>query len=171
MPDSKPDGKGVSLERPLPEGVARVEFDAGGAATFVTPNPLRPILKRKEGKEVLVLRWELAKSPLHANSGFEVIFGNVVPCHKGDPFFAGLVSESAPDGKSWTWSWPKPDQLPFIEEGILLLYDIFFLYQPKQLLAAGARPRSHYVQTQATSLRQIMSTDPTIILPPKAGGG
>jgi hypothetical protein len=153
----------MPIEKPFPDGVAQVTFDAGGQATYVNPNPVRPIL---EGG-LLVVRWTLGRSPLHGNEGFEVFFGNVVPCNRWDAYLAGLQSEGDPYGQVWTWKWPAPQIMPSPEEGVLLYYDMFFCYEPKPL-AGGKRPHRH---VQTVSLREIMSADPTMILPPKAGGG
>lgn len=160
---------GIGVAKPLPDGEAHVEFDAGGQATFVTPNPVRPILvKETDGKEMLFIRWTIADPPLHSNSGFEVVFGNVVPCHQKDAFLQDLHSEPEDaKGRIWTWKWPVPDQMPPPEDEVILFYDLFFVYQPKQLLGNNPRPKN----AKTLSLRQILSADPTLILPPKAGGG
>lgn len=155
----------IGSASPVPDGQAYVQFDAGGQSTSVTPNPVRPVLEEHEGKKCLVLRWTLAEPPLHANPEFEVIFGNVVPCHKKDAYLGGLVSRPESDDKHWIWRWPVPDpQLPPGEE-VIRLYDLFFIYQPKQSAGGPNRPGN----AQTVSLRQILSADPTLILPPKPG--
>ncbi len=149
---------GIGIAKPIPDGHAQVVFDAGGQGTFVTPNPVRPILNEENWIE---LHWTIATHPLHANSEFEVVFGNVVPCHMKDTYLGGLISEPKDGGKRWTWTWPMPDEP---EEEVILFYDLFFIYGPKSAGSAG-RPRN----TQTVSLRQVMSADPTLILPPKEG--
>jgi hypothetical protein len=166
VPQAKPTKP--TIIKPIPDGIVQVEFDAGGQATFVNPNPVRPILD-PDGK-TLRLTWTLAQSPLHGNAGFEVFFGNVVPCFQGEYYLQDLVSTFGDFRKSWTWTWPLPQELPPSDEGILVFYDVFFCYQPTQLQGTEGGPqRSPHVQT--VSLREILSTDPTVILPPKQGGG
>lgn len=150
--------------KPIPDGQIQVEFDAGGKATFVNPNPVRPLLQKKKTGDLLILTWTLAESPLHANSQFEVFFGNVIPCFVKHPFLNGLKSQSGVNGKSWTWKWPNPVIPP--DQEFLIYYDVFFCYQPKGLLAAGKPPQHQFI----VSARETAGADPTLILPPKAGG-
>jgi hypothetical protein len=151
---------GIGIASPIPDGHAQVVFDAGGQGTFVTPNPVRPVLS--DDKKLIELHWTIATHPLHANSEFEVIFGNIVPCHMKDEYLEGLTSKPEDGGKRWKWTWPVTAELLASEEEVILFYDLFFLYGPKSTGSAG-RPRN----TQTVSLRQVMSADPTLILPPK----
>lgn len=145
---------GIGFARSLPDGQAHVVFDAGGQATYVTPNPVRPILNEKSWLEI---RWTVEPAR-HANPEFAVIFGNVVPCHMQDARLVGLQSEPRDEGKGWYWTWPPPAS----GDEVILYYDLFFLYGPK---AAGGGVGSRNAQT--VSLRQVLSADPTLILPPK----
>lgn len=151
-------------ESQLPDGYVQVEFDAGGQASYVSPNPVRPIL---EGDQ-MVVRWRMEKAPLHANADFEVSLGNVVPCVQEE--LIGLQSERDPDGKGWTWRLTWTGLAPSLPEGeSFIFYDVFFIYQPKGNPPGPGPQKPRHRQT--VSLRQILSTDPTLILPPKEGGG
>lgn len=152
------------LNKPFPDGLVEVRFDAGGTASYVRPNPVRPAV---EGGN-LVIRWKILGSPLHANASFEAFFGNVVPSYWRHPYLADLKSTPDLDGQSWTWTWPIPDGMPLFEVGALVSYDLFLCYQMRQLLGGSKKPP---LPLQSISMRQISSIDPTIILPPKAGGG
>ena len=145
---------GIGIARSLPDGEAHVVFDAGGQATYVTPNPVRPILNKDNKCQIT---WTVAEPPRHANPEFDVVFSNVVPCHMKDAYLLGLHSEPSDDGRSWIWTWPMKDP----GEEVIRLYDLFFIYGPKGTDLSRSR------NTQTVSLRQIMSTDPTLILPPK----
>jgi hypothetical protein len=141
----------------LPDGIALVTFDAGGQGNAIDPNPVIPALIEENGQTMYQIVWEL-RGERNTNPGWEAAVGNVVPFDAVDPLLEGLESTPGQNGRSWVWKWPKQSDGPSIP--IAISYDLFFRYVPKK-----KDLRSVVLRTM--SLRETLSVDPTLILPPK----
>lgn len=140
----------------LPDGLANVTFDAGGQGNAIDPNPVIPEIIEEDGQPMYRIVWTL-RGQHNINPGWEADFGNVVPFDARDPLLEGLESRPGEQNRTWIWQWPKQARIPAVP--IAISYDVFFRYRPKD--HAGS------LILRAMSLREALSVDPTLILPPK----
>ena len=149
------------------EGHVFVTFDAGGQATSVNPNPVRPRLEDC----MATIVWHLDPA-IHQNPEWTVHLSNVVLADRGA---LQLVHDEPSDGgQTWTWKWHHD---PADAPGDVVLYDVFFSYGQGFFHLSHGQGGEREVQPlpvkylrplrQTVSLRQILSVDPSILLPPE----
>lgn len=157
---------------PLP-GSINVTFDAGTGRGDVNSNPQYCGTNDSDPSrpKSFSVTWQfVAKNNLATD--WMVDFGNVVPCDLRDLYHLqqdyDFVSEPIPpdptetnDGWRWIFTLKDGHAAPKLKMQEIL-YDVFFNYRP----AGGATSAYRLV-----SLRQILSVDPSILLPPKQSGG
>lgn len=154
-------------------GVVLVTFDAGAEGGSVNCNPQSFRLIQDTPPYVFRVEWVM-QPPVNTDPEYQVSFGNVVPAASPQPVEGyHLESELLEGAPQLTWRWtftstgenstPPQDLKP-----AAILYDIFFVYQPKgtSWLISPIGPPGAGVQ----SLRSVLGTDPTLRLPPKKSG-
>ncbi|MCH9646701.1 MAG: hypothetical protein K0U98_00605 [Deltaproteobacteria bacterium] len=147
-------------------GIIRVTFDAGGQGSFVDSNPQELQLSPGPDKQVsFSMEWHL-DTKRNTFPGFEVEFGNIVPCDMEDLMGYDFQSKPVTDAKSgkrtgWSWTLTRgTDPDPANSSDDEIEYEIFFVYRRK--IGSG--------RTRTVRLSQYFQVDPSLIVPSVGGG-
>ncbi len=144
-----------NAEAAVVAGKVFVTFDASGGLSQVDSNPSQAL---KVTEEQGTVAWHLVKT-LNVAPGWAARICNVVLCDPRD-IPDDFQSWGSPDGQVWTWTWT----LSTNGTQRTVPYDLFICYGPA---SSFGEPMPSSPLVQVVSLREILATDPSILLPPE----